>query len=160
MKKSVKVTSIRNTGKANLIGHKSAKLFTSLSIQPQRPTHFICIGKGLGTLEHLLVSVKINCIFGYSDYQIYVRERGQKWNNVCGSLLSKVTHSNCPLRLKWRPALLPFSFHHNYIFDDFYCTVSLNFQNFHLIFLPFQEHLRVKVTSLVLHFFPSFFIFV
>jgi hypothetical protein len=31
---------------------------------------FFCIGKGLGTLEHLFVSVKINYIFGYSDLQI------------------------------------------------------------------------------------------
>jgi hypothetical protein len=28
------------------------------------------LGKGLGTREHLFVSVKINYIFGYSDLQI------------------------------------------------------------------------------------------
>ncbi len=39
------------------------------------------LDKGLGTREHLLVSVNINYILGYSDFQI-LKERGQKRKGI------------------------------------------------------------------------------
>ncbi len=36
------------------------------------------LGKGLGTREHLIVSVKINYIFGYGDVQTYKIAAGSK----------------------------------------------------------------------------------
>ncbi len=55
--------------------HLTFKVGLQLHPHPLTLTKLCCIysrlSKGLGTREHLLVSVKINYIFGYCDLQIY-----------------------------------------------------------------------------------------
>jgi hypothetical protein len=76
MNKSVKKR-VGKYGKSKSV-QKSAKLihltFKVRGLQDkghQTVLYYFRLSKGLGTREHLFVSVKINYIFGYSDLQIY-----------------------------------------------------------------------------------------